>query len=230
MTRAFVAGATGHVGRRVIAALRERGVETIAHVRPESARLDEWRARFGELGAEVDATPWDAAAMTETLRRRAPSHVFFLIGTTRKQAARERLGGDPYQAIDYGLCKLLVDAAVASGVRPRFVLLSSVGVKATATSKYMRAHWMAEEAVRASGLPWRIARPSMIAGGGRDEARPVERAGMAVASGLLAVAGVVAPRLRARYRTTTADLLAPAIVRVALDDGPDRVFENEELR
>lgn len=226
MTRAFVAGATGHVGRRVVALLREAGVEVIAHVRPGSAREDEWRERFGT----IDTTAWDAAAMTATLARLRPTHVFFLIGTTRKQAARERIDGDPYERIDYGLCKLLVDAAVASGVAPRFVLLSSVGVKATASSKYMRAHWKAEEAVRASGLAYRIARPSMIAGGGRDEARTAERAGMAVASGLLAVAGVVAPKLRARYRATDADTLAPAIVRIALDDEGDRVVENEALR
>lgn len=228
--RVFVAGATGHVGRRVVAALRDRGVEVIAHVRPSSARLDEWRARFGELGAAVDTTEWDTAAMTATLAARAPTHVMCLVGTTRKQAAREQVDGDPYVAIDFGLTKLLVDAAVASGCAPRFVLLSSVGVAEQARSKYMKGKWLAEECVRASGLPWRIARPSMIAGGGRDEGRPFERAGIAVARGLIAVAGLVAHKTGARYRATTADRLAPALVRVALDDGGDRVIENEDLR
>jgi uncharacterized protein YbjT (DUF2867 family) len=228
--RAFVAGATGHVGRRVVEALRERGVEVIAHVRPDSPRVEEWRGRFGERGATVDTTAWDTAAMTATFAALRPTHVCCLIGTTRKQASREKIEGDPYLAVDYGLCKILVDAAVASEVRPRFVLLSSVGVSAKASSKYMHAHWLAEEAVRGSGLAWRIARPSMIAGGGRDDGRPDERAGMAVAGGLLAVAGVVAPKLRARYRPTTAEVLAPAFARVALDDGGDRVIENEELR
>ena len=86
--RAFVAGATGFVGRAVVAALRERGVEVIAHVRPGSAREADWRARFAELGAEVDTTAWEPAAMTATLAARAPTHVFFLIGTTRGQIGR----------------------------------------------------------------------------------------------------------------------------------------------
>ena len=226
--RAFVAGATGHVGRLVVPALRERGAEVIAHVRPDSGRVDEWRARF--QGADVDTSAWELAALTATLAARAPTHVFCLIGTTRKRASREQVDGDPYLAIDYGQCKLLVDAAVASGARPRFVLLSSVGVSPKSSSKYLHAHWLAEEAVRQSGLAWRIARPSMIGGGGRDEGRPVERAGMAVAGGLLAVAGLVAPRMKARYRPTTAEVLAIAIARVGLDDGGDRVIENEDLR
>ena len=47
---AFVAGATGFVGRAVVPALRRAGVTTIAHVRPDSARLDEWRKRFASTG------------------------------------------------------------------------------------------------------------------------------------------------------------------------------------
>jgi nucleoside-diphosphate-sugar epimerase len=229
IVRAFVAGATGHVGRQVVAALRARGAEVIAHVRPDSGRLDEWRTTFGAQGATVDTTPWDAAALTATLAATKPSHVFCLIGTTKKRASREQVEGDPYMAIDYGLCKILVDAAVASNATPRFVLLSSVGVQRKASSKYLRAHWLAEELVRHCALPWRIARPSMIVGE-RDEDRPAERAAAAVAGGMLSVVGVVWPRMKARYRPTTAEVLGPAIVRIALDDGEDRVVENEDLR
>ena len=227
---AFVTGATGFVGRAVVPALIAEGARVVAHVRPDSSRLAEWRERFAAQGAEVDATPWETAAMTATLTRLAPTHVYFLIGTTRARAGKEGIGGDAYQAIDYGLCKILVDAAVACGARPRVVLLSSVGVGADARAPYLRAHWMSEEAVRSSGLPWRIARPSFIAGPGRDDARPAERIGAAVSDGVLAVAGLVAPRMRARFRSTTPEILGGALARHGLAAGPDRVLEGDDLR
>jgi uncharacterized protein YbjT (DUF2867 family) len=227
---AFVTGATGFVGRAVVPALRAEGARVLAHVRPDSSRLAEWRERFAAQGAEVDATPWEADAMAATLRRIAPTHVYFLIGTTRSRAAQEGIAGDRYQAIDYGLCRILVDAAVASGARPRFVLLSSVGVSATASAAYLKAHWMSEEAVRGSGLPWLIARPSFIAGPGRDDARPAERVGAVIGDGLLAVAGLVAPRVRARYRSTTPEILGGVLARQGLAGGPDRILEGDDLR
>ena len=83
---AFVLGATGFVGREVVRQLCVRGTKAIAHVRPDSSKLDEWRARFAELGAEVDATPWDAAALAARLRAVAPQQLYILIGTTRSKA------------------------------------------------------------------------------------------------------------------------------------------------
>jgi len=85
--RAFVAGATGYVGREVVAALRAAGVETWAHVRPDSPRLREWRERFGALGAQVDVTAWDAVAMRDRLTTLSPTVVFALLGTTQARAS-----------------------------------------------------------------------------------------------------------------------------------------------
>ena len=49
--------------------------------------------------------------------------------------------------------------------------------------------------------------------------------------GLLAVAGVLgARRTRERYRSTTPDVLAGALIRLAFDDGGDRIVEGAELR
>ena len=54
---AFVAGATGFTGREVVAELVRRGVRTLAHVRPDSSRLDEWRERFEAMGLSLRLRP-----------------------------------------------------------------------------------------------------------------------------------------------------------------------------
>jgi uncharacterized protein YbjT (DUF2867 family) len=228
---AWVAGATGFVGRAVVARLVAQGVRTIAHVRPDSSRVDEWRARFTGEGAEVDTAAWTAAAIGERLRATGATHVFCLIGTTRGAAKKDGIEGNIYEAVDLGLTRILVEAAQAAGTRPRFVYLSSVGADPTARSAYMKARGQAEAIVTASGLPYRIARPSFITGPGRDESRPGERAASAMTDGVLAIAGVLGGRrLRARYRSTTPDVLAGALVRLALDDAGDRVAEGDDLR
>lgn len=229
---AFVAGATGYVGREVVAELRHRDLETVAHVRPESSRTGEWRQRFEALGARVDLTPWEPASMTATLAAAAPTHVFALLGTTRKRARAEAVDGDPYQAIDYGLTALLLEAARAVEPPPRFIYLSSAGVGPSARSAYLQARWRLEQELTASGLPHVIARPSFITGPDRDDSRPGERAAAAVADRALAVAGLLgAERLRDRYRSTTNTVLARALIRLALDpDATATIAEGAALR
>ncbi len=229
----FVAGATGFVGREVVTRLAARGA-AIAHVRPTSAKLDAWRERFGAIGADVDVSPWQVAPLAEVMRARAVTHVFCCIGTTRGQARAEGIAGDPYQAIDYGLTKLLCDAAVAAGTGPRLVYLSSVGASPTARSAYLAARYQAEQAVRGAGLPWVILRPSFIVpgegGARRDERRAGEKAASVFADGLLAAAGLVAPAVRAKYRSITPERLGEALVRAGLDGSADVVLEGATLR
>jgi uncharacterized protein YbjT (DUF2867 family) len=233
---AFVAGATGFTGREVVRLLVERGVPAVAHVRPDSQRLEEWKKRFSNVGAEVDATAWDEAAMKESLLRIRPAVVFALLGTTRaRMHAAGRAGEDPasqsYEAVDYGLTALLIEAASETGLSPRFVYLSAAGVKETSRSAYYRARAQAEALLRSSGLPYTIARPSIITGPGRDDNRPLEHVGAVVGDRLLAVAGRLgARRFRARYASTTNVRLANALVRLALDPNAENgIFESEEL-
>lgn len=230
---AFVAGATGFVGRAVVAELVKRGVLTYAHVRPDSRDLDGWRRKFAELGphCKADATAWDEKELTATLRERGVTHVFCLIGTTRGRAKKDGVTGDIYEVVDVGLTRKLAAAASACGTRPRLLYLSSVGASARSSSAYLRARARAEALVQGAGVPWLIARPSMIVGPGREDSRPMERAAGAVGDGLLAVVGLFGgKKTRAAYRSTTPPVLAGALVRGALDGASDRVLAGDDLR
>ncbi|WP_242339692.1 SDR family oxidoreductase [Anaeromyxobacter sp. SG66] len=234
MHTAFVAGATGYTGREVVRALRAAGVRTVAHVRPDSASAGAWRARFAALGAEVDSTPWAGPAMAATLARVRPTLVFALLGTTRRRARAAARHGvtESYASVDYGLTRLLLDAAVASGARPRFVYLSSARVHEGTRSAYLSARARLERDLRASGLPFVVARPAFVTGPDRDEPRPLERAAARVSDAALSVASRLgARRLAARWRSTSGAALASALVRLALDPGAEgRVVEGDGLR
>jgi uncharacterized protein YbjT (DUF2867 family) len=217
---AFVAGATGYTGREVVRVLVGRGVRTVAHVRPDSPRLEEWQQRFESAGAAVDSAPWGDAEMVHTLSTLQPTHVFSLLGTTRARRRESAAHGlaESYEAIDFGLTAMLIRAAVASGSKPRFVYLSALGVREHTSNAYLVARWRAESLLRASGLPYVIARPSFITGAGRDENRPLERVGAVVANAFASVARVVgAERLASSVRSLTGAELAEGLVRYAFD-------------
>ena len=214
---AFVAGATGYTGREVVRALVDHGIDTWAHVRPDSPGRERWTGRFEALGAHVDVTPWDEEALCATLARLRPRLVFALLGTTAKRArGAARAGRDAgYEAIDYGLSALLLRCTPEDA---RFIYLSAVGVDARTRNRYLAVRWRLESALRASGRDWIIARPSFITGADREEARPIERIGAALVDGALAVAAVLgAGRLRDRYASLDAGTLAAGLVRHALD-------------
>jgi uncharacterized protein YbjT (DUF2867 family) len=238
--RVLVAGATGYTGRHLVRICAARGIETVAHVRPDSPRLAGWRRDFAAMDAEVDTTPWEGAAMRDMLLRRRPTHVFILIGTTRargRRAARAGGGAETYATVDHALPHLLVKAAREAaardaGVRPTLVYLSAVGAREDTRNAYLRVRGVLERELRESGLPWLAVRPSFITGGDRGERRPLERVTAAAVDLLLAPLALVgARRLRARYASLTGAALAEGLARVTFDDGRlGRVVTADELR
>ena len=223
--RLFVAGATGYTGRHLVEIARARGLEVVAHVRPDSARLEHWRARFEGVGATVDASPWTAEAITAALATHGPTHVFGLLGTTRARAG-QGLGSavpETYEAVDYGLTAMLIDAAALLTPQPRFVYLSAAGVTPHARNAYLAARARVEAKLAASGLTHVIARPGLITGDDRDEARTGERVGAVVMQGLSALGRVAGfgRALHRRYATMTGAQLAAGLLTCTLQSDGD---------
>ena len=223
----FVAGATGYTGRAVVAALRRRGHLTWAHVRPDSRGLERWTTFFAEQGAGVDATEWTPDAMAATLARVRPTHVWSLLGTTRARADRDTGSAVPetYEAVDYGLSRLLLDAAAALPAPPVFVYLSAQGVRERGGNAYLDVRRRMEAAVRASGAPWVIARPAFISGGDRLERRPLERTYAITIDVLLgAVSAFGLRRWADQWRSIGGPALGEGLVRLVSDKGRTRVL------
>ena len=233
---AFVAGATGYTGREVVRVCCERGIRTVAHVRPDSSRLDEWRERFEGHGAEIDTTAWEEDAMAASLERMQPNFVFGLLGTTRARANRDAKHGadSTYEAVDYGLTALLIRCAERlqpPEKRPRFVYLSAANAANGGPSNYATARWKVERDLKDGSVPYVIARPSFITGADRD-GRSMERFGASVAGGALALVGAFGGRVfRDRYRAISGSDLAEALVRLARDpDAEGGTFYSDQLR
>ena len=214
-TTLFVAGATGYTGREVVRLAVTLGARTLAHVRPDSPKREEWLKTFADMGAEVDCTPWDRLAMTRRLTELEPTHVYALLGTTRKRAAEARKQGidASYHAVDHGLTALLLGSALDVAPAPRFIYLSSMGAGGSSRSRYMQARTACETDIRKSGLPYTIVRPSFIVGPDRDAPRPGERIGAGLIDGALNVAAWMgARRFSSRYRSISNTALARALI------------------
>ena len=147
-----IAGGTGFVGGAIAAELARRGhrVVVLSHRR---------RAPGAAESREVDATkPIDAAVLDGI-----DCLVIALAFKNYPVEAPRR--GRTFERVDaYGTLNL-VAAARASKVK-RIVYVSGAGAAADADKTWFRAKWRAEEAVRSSGIPYTIFRPSWIYGPG----------------------------------------------------------------
>lgn len=228
---AFVAGATGFVGKALVAELAGRGVPVVAHVRPDSRDLQRWQQTFAALGATVSSAAWEPAPMAAALQECGATLVFCCIGTTRKRMGQDGAEANSYERVDFGLTQLLAQAAAQAPTVRRFVYLSSLGAGPRAAGAYLQFRWRAEEAVRQAGKPWTIARPSFITGE-RQEERPLEALAASLTSGLLRAAAVVGAKATwQRYRATNDVTLARALARLALDPAAaGQTVESQDLQ
>jgi NADH dehydrogenase len=147
----LLTGATGSIGSRLLPLLLERGEEVRCLVR-EPRRLGGRRVdvqiALGDLGEMSD--PY---LVRQALR--GVDTVVHLAATIRDQPPRriEELNG-------LATVRLL-RAAERSGVR-RFVFFSALEAGAAQRTRFFRAKWLAEEAVRSSPLQTTVFAPSIV--------------------------------------------------------------------
>jgi NAD(P)H dehydrogenase (quinone) len=135
-----VTGATGGVGGRVAARLAARGVPQRLVVRDPSRapRLD---------GADVRAAPGGFGDAAEMRAAFEGAHTLLLVPAAEAPDRVEQ----HYAA---------VDAAAAAGIR-RIVYLSFLNASPDSTFTLARHHYLTEERVRATGLPFTVLRMSL---------------------------------------------------------------------
>ncbi|MBJ7469927.1 MAG: NAD(P)H-binding protein [Solirubrobacteraceae bacterium] len=131
-----VGGATGEVGGRVARLLAERGVAQRLIVRDASRAPSLPRAEVAVVGGYEDAAGMRAALQGVDAFLLVPGHETADRVTAHRAAVQ----------------------AAAEGGAGRIVQLSFAGAAPDATFTYARDHWATEQDVRASGLPWTIAR------------------------------------------------------------------------
>jgi NADH dehydrogenase len=140
--------------------------------------------------------------------------------------------GETYMAIDAEGTRRLVAAAKATGVR-RVVYLSGAGVGPDRPQNWYRAKWIAETAVRESGLEWVILRPSWVYGpGDRSMSRFVAFSRLP----FIPVIGDGRNKIQPVFVGDVARVAAGAVVRADANGhvfelgGPDDVTMDELLR
>jgi uncharacterized protein YbjT (DUF2867 family) len=209
MTNVLLAGATGLVGRHVLArALADERINRIVAPtrRPLAAhdKLDNPQVDFAKL--PPDAAWW------------AVDGVICTLGTTRAKAGSDAA----FRAVDHDYPLAVARLAHKHGAT-RYALNSSLGADVGSRLLYPRTKGEVEEALKRVGFAsLTIVRPGLI-GGDRDEFRAGER----IASAVLGALGPLLPR---RYRISPAGRIADALIAAVLTGPPGtHVIEADRL-
>lgn len=142
--KVFVTGATGYVGRHVVAELVQRGFSVSALMRPSSEKAPasdaapiRGRARELHSGTVTNA---------ESLKGACDGchAVIHLVGIINEAE-------DTMERIHVDGTRNVVDEATRAGVK-RFIYLSGLGARANAVAKYHKTKYAAEQIVGASGM------------------------------------------------------------------------------
>lgn len=200
---AVVVGATGLVGREIVALLLDDARYTRVRVLVRRAtgvthdKLDEHLVDFDAPAS------WTALVTGDV--------VFSALGTTLKAAGSK----DAQYRVDHTYQLVTAQAARSNGV-PCFVLISAHGASPDSAIFYSRMKGELERDVRALGFPrTRILRPGLLSGD-REERRTGEKLALALLRPL-------APLLPAQARPISVKTVARVAVRAAGDESPGAI-------
>jgi uncharacterized protein YbjT (DUF2867 family) len=210
MNVAVIAGASGLVGRECLDLLLKRYDSVTSLVRKPAGRL---HPRLVERRIDFERL--------DTIEIPHGAHVYSALGTTIKKAGSEAA----FRRVDFDYPRMLAGRAAAAG-GVKFMLVSSVGADRTSGNFYLRVKGELEEAVAAMPLDAALFfRPSVLMGD-RQERRPAEAIGVAVAR---AVAFALLGPLR-KYRPIRAGTVARAMVSAASSDARGvHIYHHDEM-
>lgn len=215
-----VAGATGLVGRALVAALALRHDVRVAALTRAAGKVP--------LPAEVeeDVFDYDDVESYRRIGRELPCDVLYCcLGTTRKAAGSD----EAFRRVDLEYPRRLFARAAALAQRPVIALVSSVGADKP-SGLYLQTKAEVEAALLESGLDHVIVRPSLLLGE-RAESRPAERFSQFFFRPWGALLRAIAPSSAlVRYAPIEAGRVAAALAHYTLDrPGPARVLEGPAL-
>ena len=155
----MVTGASGFVGGHVVRELVARGHTAICPVRNEAKLLAQTRGIDPEAVVPVVGDVLDERLLASCLEH--ADAVIHLIGIIYES----RLAGQTFARVHVEATRRVLRACNQANVR-RYLHMSALGARAGHgdVSTYHQTKWLAEEAVRRSGLDWTIFRPSLIHG------------------------------------------------------------------
>lgn len=156
MAKVLVAGGTGFIGSYVVRKLLERGHQVAVLSRhPERAR--------GTVPAGVELRAGDVADLASLERAMAGMEAVVSTVQFPNHPVQNPRKGYTYIAVDGEGTIRQVEAARRAGVR-HFIYLGGAGTREGQTSPWFQAKLIAERAIRESGVPYTIFRPSWVYG------------------------------------------------------------------
>jgi uncharacterized protein YbjT (DUF2867 family) len=151
----LITGATGYIGRHLVARLVEQGERPrcLVRDRQRAARiLPADKVEFVQ-GSTTQAGTLDAAMHgVDTV-----VHAAFITADHKESA------GNHYQETNVQGTANVIKAAKDAGVR-RIIEISGLGTKPDKAGSYMQGRYLAEKMLKESGLDWTIIQPSVLFG------------------------------------------------------------------
>jgi NADH dehydrogenase len=155
MSSILITGATGYIGRHLVARLVDQGEQPRCLVR----NIDRATRVLPASKLEFVAGDTTQPASLET----AVQGIDTIVHAAFVTADRKEKPGSRYEETNVGGTANLVKAAKVAGVK-RIVVLSGLGTKPDKAGSYMQGRYLAEQLVIDSDLDWTIIRPSVVFG------------------------------------------------------------------
>ncbi len=151
----LITGATGYIGRHLVARLVAQGERPRCLVRDTKRAAAIFPADKVEL-ARGDTV--DSASLQEAVRGiDTIVHAAFITADHKESA------GNHYEDTNVRGTENLIQAAQDAGVK-RIIEISGLGTKEDKPGSYMQGRFLAEKMLKESGLDWTIIQPSVLFG------------------------------------------------------------------